>query len=60
LQYDSVNPQVSARLCTALSRWARFDTVRQEHTKAALRKILSKEGLSRDTYEIASKALGED
>ena len=60
LQYDSVNPQVAARLCTALSRWARFDKSRQEHTKDALRQILGKEGLSRDTYEIASKALGTD
>ncbi len=58
VQYDSINPQVAARLCTALTRWARFDKPRQAQSKDALRQILAKEGLSRDTYEIASKALG--
>ncbi len=56
LQYDSVNPQVAARLCTALTRWARFDAGRQAHCQAALEQILSSATLSRDTYEIASKA----
>jgi len=60
MQYDNINPQVAARLCTALSRWARFDDTRQQHTKDALRQILASDSLSRDTYEIAFKALGSD
>ena len=55
--YDSVNPQTSARLTSALAGWRRHTPPRQQHAKAALSRILEIESLSRDTWEIASKAL---
>jgi aminopeptidase N len=58
LELDGLNPQVAARMLTPLGRWRRYGTDRQEKMKAELRRILEKEGLSRDVYEIASKSLG--
>jgi len=58
LELDAINPMVAARLLGALSRWRRYDTGRQEKMKAALKEILSRKGLSKDCYEIASKSLG--
>jgi aminopeptidase N len=57
LKLDPINPQVAARLVEALSRWRRFDTPRQVLMKAALEEIVAVPTLSKDTYEIASKAL---
>lgn len=59
LTLDTLNPQVAARLLGPLGHWRRFDEGRQEKMKAALERILSTDGLSRDCTEIASKALGE-
>ncbi|MDE2238789.1 MAG: aminopeptidase N, partial [Rhodospirillales bacterium] len=58
LQLDGSNPQVAARLVTALGTWRRFGPARQELMKAELERVLAREQLSRNTYEMASKALG--
>ena len=57
LELDPLNPQVAARLVKALSRWRRFDEVRQGAMRAALERIVEASGLSRDVYEIASRSL---
>ncbi len=57
LELDPLNPQIAARLLGALNRWQRYDEHRQALMKAELERILAAPGLSRDTYEIASKAL---
>lgn len=57
LRLDVTNPQVAARLVTALGLWRRFDSKRQSLMKAELERILSHEKLSSNTYELASKAL---
>ncbi|HET6468644.1 MAG TPA: aminopeptidase N C-terminal domain-containing protein, partial [Geminicoccaceae bacterium] len=57
LELDPKNPSVAARLLTALGRWRRFDPARQALMKAELERVLAKPGLSRDSYEIASKSL---
>ena len=57
LELDGINPQGGARLLTPLGRWRRFDEGRQGHMKGQLERILAKDGLSRDIYEIASKSL---
>ncbi len=57
LRLDETNPQIAARLVTALGLWRRFDPARQELMKAELERILSREQLSPNTYELASKAL---
>jgi aminopeptidase N len=57
IELDALNPQVAARLLTALGRWRRFDPGRQAKMKAALERILAAPKLSRDVYEIAKKSL---
>jgi aminopeptidase N len=59
LEIEPINPQLAARLLSPLGRWRRFDAGRQEKMKAELRRVLAKPNLSRDTYEIASKSLGD-
>nr|VFK25753.1 MAG: aminopeptidase N [Candidatus Kentron sp. MB]VFK29742.1 MAG: aminopeptidase N [Candidatus Kentron sp. MB]VFK74893.1 MAG: aminopeptidase N [Candidatus Kentron sp. MB] len=57
LALDAMNPQIAARLLGALSRWRSFDADRQGVMKRELERIVTHPGLSRDTYEIASKTL---
>jgi len=57
LELDAINPQVAARLLTPLARWRRFDSARKKKIRAELRRILQRDGLSRDVYEIAKKTL---
>ncbi|MBP5857903.1 aminopeptidase N [Marivibrio halodurans] len=56
---DRLNPQVAARLIGPLGHWRRFDETRRDMMKAALERILATKDLSRDCYEIASKALAD-
>jgi aminopeptidase N len=57
LELDSINPQMAARLVSAMSRWKRFDSKRQSLMQNELQRILSTSGLSRDVFEIVSKSL---
>ena len=59
LRLDPVNSQTAARLVSPLGQWRRQDGGRQAHMRAALRAILALPGLSRGTFEQASRALGE-
>jgi aminopeptidase N len=42
-----------------MSRWQRYDPVRQALMRTQLRRILDTQGVSRDVFEIASKSLQE-
>ena len=53
----AVNPQVSARLTGAFNRWRKFDDDRQLLMRQQLEEILKMPELSKDVFEIASKAL---
>lgn len=57
IELDRRNPQVAARMLSALGRWRRFDEGRQALMRAELERIVASPGLSRDSYEIASKSL---
>jgi aminopeptidase N len=57
LELDPMNPSVAARLLTSLGRWRRLDEARQGLMKAELERVLATPGLSRDSFEIASKSL---
>ncbi len=57
LKLDPINPQVASRLARAFDRWKKFHTARQTHARAALEKIRSAAGLSKDVLEVVSKAL---
>ena len=57
IELDALNPQVAARITRAFDRWRRFDAGRQAYARAALERIRSTGGLSRDTLEVVTKAL---
>jgi aminopeptidase N len=57
LLLDETNPQIAARLVTALGTWRRFAPARQAMMRAELERILARTKLSPNTYEMTSKAL---
>ncbi|TNE93288.1 MAG: DUF3458 domain-containing protein, partial [Gammaproteobacteria bacterium] len=54
---DKLNPQIASRQLTPLTKWRRYDLTRQALMREELARVLAEPGLSRDTYEIASKSL---
>jgi aminopeptidase N len=58
LAADKLNPQMAARFVPPLGRWRRFEPVRAGLMREQLERIVASPGLSRDTYEQASKSLG--
>lgn len=57
IKLDPVNPQTTARMCSAFETWRRFDDNRQAKIKAELERILNTPDLSRDTTEMVSRIL---
>ena len=57
IRLDSLNPQVAARLVSAFNSWRYLIEPQQSLMQAQLQRILSESGISRDVYEIVSKAL---
>ena len=58
IRLDPLNPQTTARMCSAFQTWKRYDTDRQDMIKAELDRILSQPGLSRDTTEMLTRIRG--
>jgi len=56
-EVDGFNPTVAARMVGAFTTWKRLDAGRQAKIKAQLELIVGKEGISDNTFEIASKSL---
>ncbi len=54
---DPINPSMAARFVQPLGTWRRQDPGRQALMKQALERVLAVEGLSKGTYEMASKSL---
>lgn len=59
IELDAINPQIAARLVAPLIKFDRFTNPHKGHMKAAVEKIIAVKGLSKNTYEVVSKALGE-
>ncbi len=57
LALDSLNPQTTARMCAAFQTWKRYDAPRQQMMGDAMRQIMARDGLSRDTAEMVSRIL---
>jgi aminopeptidase N len=57
LAADKLNPQVAARLVPPLGRWARFEEQRAALMREELERIVAAPGLSKDSFEQASKSL---
>ncbi|WP_170420429.1 aminopeptidase N [Ruegeria arenilitoris] len=58
IRLDPVNPQTTARMCTAFQTWKRYDADRQDLIRAQLTRIAETPNLSRDTTEMISRILG--
>jgi len=57
IKLDPVNPQTTARMCSAFQTWKRYDANRQALLKTQLERIASQHGLSRDTTEMVTRIL---
>jgi aminopeptidase N len=57
LRLDRLNPQVAARMIAPMTRWRRFDEGRQARMRTELERVLARDELSRDVYEVVSKSL---
>ena len=57
LHLDPRNPQVASRLLTPLGRWRRQGAERQKLMKEELQRILAFPELSKQSFEIATKAM---
>ncbi len=58
IRLDPVNPQTTARMCSAFQTWRRYDAGRQEKVRAQLERIAGTAGLSRDTHEMIERIMG--
>ena len=59
LAVDRFNPMVAARLVEALGQFRRYTPALGALMKAELERIVAAEGLSKNVYELASRALAE-
>ncbi len=57
IKLDALNPQTTARMCTAFQTWKRYDTTRQALIRGQLERIAAKPDLSRDTMEMTTRIL---
>ncbi len=57
IQLDPVNPQTTARMCSAFQTWKRYDADRQDLIRTQLTRIAETPNLSRDTTEMVSRIL---
>ncbi|HIF76296.1 MAG TPA: DUF3458 domain-containing protein, partial [Sulfitobacter sp.] len=58
IKLDPVNPQTTARMCSAFQTWRRYDATRQGMIETQLDRILASPDLSRDTSEMLSRIRG--
>jgi aminopeptidase N len=57
IRLDDLNPQTTARMCSAFQTWKRYDGARQTLMRSELERLQSKPNLSRDTGEMVSRIL---
>jgi aminopeptidase N len=60
IEIDGFNPQIASRLLAAFESWRIFEPKRRAAAEAQLRRVLAKKDLSRDTFEIATKIVGDE
>ncbi|WP_281972787.1 aminopeptidase N [Ruegeria faecimaris] len=57
IKLDPVNPQTTARMCSAFQTWKRYDADRQALIRNQLTRIAETPDLSRDTTEMVTRIL---
>jgi aminopeptidase N len=60
LAVDGYNPMTAARLVEPLGGWRRYNPELGALMKAQLKRILASPGLSKNVFELVSRALGEE
>jgi len=55
---DPSNPQIAARLLTAMRSWRTLETIRRGHAEAMLKRIAARPTLSPDVRDIVTRSLG--
>ena len=55
---DPTNPQIAARLLTAMRSWRSLEEARRGHAEAMLRRIAGKPSLSPDVRDIVTRSSG--
>jgi aminopeptidase N len=58
IELDGRNPQVASRLASPFNQWRRYDEGRAARMREQLERIAGRPGLSKDVFEIVSRALG--
>ncbi len=58
LELNRLNPQIAARIVSSFNNWKRYDAGRQALQREQLERIRNSEGLTKDVYEIVTRALG--
>jgi aminopeptidase N len=59
IELDPANPQVAARMVSIFNPWRRFDLQRQALLKREIERIEAQPGLSKDVFEIVTRALAD-
>ncbi len=54
---DQINHQIAARLVSCFNHWKKYDNQRQALMKSELQRILNMKSLSKNVFEIVSRAL---
>ena len=57
IKLDPVNPQTTARMCSAFQTWRRYDAIRQSLIQKQLERVAAVDDLSRDTREMIGRIL---
>ncbi|MDZ7629743.1 MAG: aminopeptidase N [Parvularculaceae bacterium] len=60
LALDAMNPQLAARLMSALESWRKLEPARARHVEERLRHIIAAPKRSPNLYEMAARLLGEE
>jgi len=58
LKLDKINPQIASRMVSAFNHWKKYDDGRKKHIQNILESFIEQNTLSKNVYEIVSKALG--
>ncbi|MEM7208678.1 MAG: aminopeptidase N [Pseudomonadota bacterium] len=57
IELDKINPQVAARMVSAMSRWRRYAAPNCDAMKVELERIRAVNGISNDVFELVDKSL---
>ena len=57
IDLNTINPQIAARMVAVFNHWKKYEARRQVLMKAQLERIANTPELSKNVYEIVSKAL---